>query len=210
MGRASKVVELKRRSPRQARSRDTIETIFEATARIIERGGRAALNTNHIAERAGISVGTLYQYFPNKEAILVAMARRELENDRAAVIRAISAALDDPAAEIARPAIRTLIELHRHRQKVRAVVMQTHAAHGLGDEHVQPLREVTELLSARSDRIARQYSGPLSAAMLFIVTRAVLGVIRAAAFERSPLLGTAEFEDELVRLVDGYLAAFAG
>jgi AcrR family transcriptional regulator len=196
----------KRRNPQQARARDTVETIFEATARIIEREGRDALNTNHIAERAGISVGTLYQYFPNKDAILVAMARRELANDRAAVLGAISEALEAPNPSIARQAIRTLIGLHRRGQKVRGVVMHAHAAHGFGDEHVQPLQEVTELLRARSDRVAPGRRGPLSTASLFVLTRAVIGVIRAAAQERSPLLGAPAFEDELVRMIEGYTA----
>jgi AcrR family transcriptional regulator len=209
MGRSRQAIDLKRRTPRQARARDTVETIFEATARIIEREGPAALNTNHIAERAGISVGTLYQYFPNKDAILVAMARRELANDRAAVIRSISDALEVPDMPIARRAVRTLIDVHRQRQKVRGVIMQAHAAHGFGDEHVQPLREVTDLLSARSDRVAPGRSGPISPASLFVLTRAVLGVIRAAAHEQSPLLGTPEFEDELVQLIDAYAAELA-
>jgi AcrR family transcriptional regulator len=210
MRRSRQAVDLKRRTPQQARACDTVETIFEATARIIEREEQAALNTNHIAERAGISVGTLYQYFPNKDAILVAMARRELANDRAVVIRSISDALAVPDQPIARVAVRTLINLHRQRQKVRGAIMQAHAAHGFGDEHVQPLREVTDLLGARSDRVAPGRSAPISAASLFVLTRAVIGVIRAAAHERSPLLGTLEFEDELVRMIDAYVAELGG
>jgi AcrR family transcriptional regulator len=205
MRRSAKVIDLQRRMPQQARSRDTLEMIFEATARIIEHEGQGALNTNRIAERAGISVGTLYQYFPKKEAILVAMARRELANDRAAVIGAISEAFDVPDAPIARLAVRTLIDLHRQREKVRGVIMQAHAALGFSEEHAQPLREVTELLSARSDRVAPGRAAPISPVTLFVLTRAIIGVIRGAAQERSPLLGTAEFEDEVVRLIENYL-----
>ena len=70
-----------RRSPTQLRVRATIDAIFEATARIIEREGIAALNTNRIAERAGLSIGTLYDDFPTI-AILIAMARRRLDKTR--------------------------------------------------------------------------------------------------------------------------------
>ena len=66
-----------RRTPRQARSRATWEAIVEAAAQILERDGPAGFNTNAVAERAGVSIGTLYQYFPNKAAILVAAAERE-------------------------------------------------------------------------------------------------------------------------------------
>src|SRR6266516_4649370 len=76
MTKRKQAIVLSRRKPTQTRARITVETIFEATARIIERDGAGAVNTNAIAERAGISVGTLYEYFPNKEAVLIAMARR--------------------------------------------------------------------------------------------------------------------------------------
>ena len=72
------------------------------------RGG-AALNTNYIAERAAISVGTLYEYFPNRVAILVAMARREIVRVTASVTRAISDPSNDQRADAARLAVRALI-----------------------------------------------------------------------------------------------------
>ena len=53
-----------RKTPRQSRSRDTYDAVLEATARILETKGLEAANTNAIAERAGFSVGSLYQYFP--------------------------------------------------------------------------------------------------------------------------------------------------
>lgn len=66
-----------RKRPRQARSTATVEAIVEAAARILERAGPDALTTNAIAERAGVSVGSVYQYFPAKEAILSALICRE-------------------------------------------------------------------------------------------------------------------------------------
>ncbi len=70
-----------RRSPKQARSRATWEAIVEAASQILERHGPDALNTNDVAERAGVSIGTLYQYFPDKQAILLAAAKRDLGGD---------------------------------------------------------------------------------------------------------------------------------
>ena len=74
-----KSVDLQRRRPRQARARATVDSILEAAVQVLERSGVDALNTNSVAERAGVSIGTLYQYFPDKDAILVAVARREME-----------------------------------------------------------------------------------------------------------------------------------
>lgn len=64
-----------RKQAQQERSRATQTAIIEATARLLESQGRDGLTTNAIAERAGVSVGSLYQYFPNKEAILATLIR---------------------------------------------------------------------------------------------------------------------------------------
>ena len=68
---------IQRRNPRQARAQATCEAILEAASQILERDGAVGFNTNAVAERAGVSIGTLYQYFPDKTAILLAAAERE-------------------------------------------------------------------------------------------------------------------------------------
>ncbi|NUE94496.1 TetR/AcrR family transcriptional regulator [Acinetobacter seifertii] len=66
-----------RKRPRQARSVTTFEAILEAAARILESLGFAGFNTNAVAELAGVSIGSLYQYFPSKDALIVELIRRE-------------------------------------------------------------------------------------------------------------------------------------
>lgn len=68
-----------RREPQQARSRQRVERILSATARLVERRGVAAVNTNAIARLARLPVGTLYQFFPNREAVLKALMQSQLE-----------------------------------------------------------------------------------------------------------------------------------
>jgi AcrR family transcriptional regulator len=74
----SKTMANQRRAPRQARSRAACEAIVEAAAQILEARGPEALTTSAVAERAGVSIGTLYQYFPDKQSILLAATHREL------------------------------------------------------------------------------------------------------------------------------------
>jgi AcrR family transcriptional regulator len=69
---------VQRRRPSQVRSRATWDAILEAAAQVLERDGPAGFNTAAVAERAGVSIGTLYQYFPDKQAILIAAAEREV------------------------------------------------------------------------------------------------------------------------------------
>jgi AcrR family transcriptional regulator len=74
-----------RKLPKQSRSRESVEAILQAAAQVFERHGYAAGTTNRIAARAGVSIGTLYQYFPNKDAILVALVREHLAEGIAAL-----------------------------------------------------------------------------------------------------------------------------
>ncbi len=65
-----------RKAPRQARSRATVEAILEAATRILADEGMAGFGTNRVAERAGVSIGSLYQYYPSGDAILTELVRR--------------------------------------------------------------------------------------------------------------------------------------
>src|SRR5215813_615702 len=74
-----------RKVPRQERSRATVEALLEATADILVREGYGKLTTNRIADRAGVNIASLYQYFPGKEAIVAELRRRHGAAERAAV-----------------------------------------------------------------------------------------------------------------------------
>ncbi|WP_016696820.1 TetR/AcrR family transcriptional regulator [Actinoalloteichus spitiensis] len=80
-----------RKRPRQQRSRHTVEVILEAAAQLFHRDGYGATSTNHVAERAGVSIGSVYQYFPNKDALLLALAERHLE----AALRGMGTVFDE-------------------------------------------------------------------------------------------------------------------
>lgn len=79
-----------RKTPRQARSTATINAIFDATIQVLLKDGAARLTTTRVAERAGVSVGTMYQYFPHKQALLHAILKRHLDG----ILVAIEAAAD--------------------------------------------------------------------------------------------------------------------
>lgn len=78
-----------RKRPRQARSLATFEAILEAAARILESLGFAGFNTNAVAELAGVSIGSLYQYFPSKDALIVELIRRERTKLSSRIVEAI-------------------------------------------------------------------------------------------------------------------------
>jgi AcrR family transcriptional regulator len=85
--RSAPIVFEPRKSPVQARSAASVDAILDATIQVLLRAGREALTTTRVAARAGVSVGTLYQYFPNKNALLQAALRRHLDEVTEAVER---------------------------------------------------------------------------------------------------------------------------
>ncbi len=76
---ATKKAKNPRKTPRQERSRVTVDAILEAAAQVFESRGYAAGTTNHIAERAGVSIGSLYQYFPDKESVANVLIERHMQ-----------------------------------------------------------------------------------------------------------------------------------
>ncbi len=69
-----------RKRPRQQRSTATVDAILDGAAHILERHGLEGFNTNAVAARAGVSIGSLYQYFPGKDAVMAALIRRDAQN----------------------------------------------------------------------------------------------------------------------------------
>lgn len=138
MATRRKPIDPKRRSPVRRGARETVETIFEATARILQSEGKAALNTNLIAEKAGVSIGALYGYFPNKEAILLEMARRELDLIQARVAAALTTQDDGDPTDPVRKAIRALIRGYGTRSRARRILMETLFAHGGSEDMARP------------------------------------------------------------------------
>lgn len=188
-----------RRTPQQKRSQFTRDAIFEATAQILETQGEAALTTNKIAERAGVSVGTLYQYFANKEAILVGIARRESSRLEDFTANLIAEGRD--IAETTRAAIRFYINMSADRPATRRAALKA----------IQTA-ETASVIGENTDRISHRLpaSAPTNRVDAFVLTRAVTGVVKAAVLEGFGGLYQAEFEDALVRLAQGFRSTAAG
>jgi len=86
-----------------------VETIVEAAARILETRGLAGFNTNAVAERAGVSIGSLYQYFPSKEALIAALSDRERKRLVAGIAETYRQAAAPDLVSALRPLVRAAI-----------------------------------------------------------------------------------------------------
>lgn len=196
-----------RKGPKQQRSKVTVAAILDATVQVLEREGSDAATTSRIAEVAGVSVGTLYQYFANREAILDALQDREFERATEMMSRVLSRGAYRTDREVARAVVEGLLELHSaspalHRLLVVQGLSVTPA------ERVQAfdmriIAVVKSFLSLAKLRIRRSN---LDAAA-FVIYQAVRASMLAAVVERPPGLDSDTLVDELTDLVLRYLAA---
>ncbi|KAF0105912.1 MAG: TetR family transcriptional regulator [Rhodospirillaceae bacterium] len=200
-------VETKRRTPRQARATETVASIVEAAAQILEKGGLAAFTTNAVAERAGVSIGTLYQYFTDKNALLIALARGEMEAALGEVGRALQGDGDSSVDGRVRAMVRAIIHAFRGRQRARKAVVQALLAQGNGIELMAPVAAFVARAAETVGRGPNPLIGPLTREQAFVVSRSLMGVVRAAVLEEQPFLASRAFEEEIVRMIVAYLGA---
>jgi AcrR family transcriptional regulator len=108
----------------QKRSRATVDVLVEATARILVKDGFNKASTNRIAEVAGVSVGSLYQYFPSKEALVVAVIERHQQEIMQMVRSELAGILDQPLEEAMRKLIGVAVKAHRVDPKLHRVLAE--------------------------------------------------------------------------------------
>jgi AcrR family transcriptional regulator len=115
-----------RKTPQQARSKQTREEILLATARLLNRKTLGDVSTNHIARKAGISIGTLYKYYPNKDAVLADLSLMYMQRDAELFGRIFEAHTGERRDEehLISELVESLMELHKDEAQVRGVVYQ--------------------------------------------------------------------------------------
>jgi AcrR family transcriptional regulator len=194
---------MQRRMPTQKRSEDTVGYLYEAVARILEQGSDGRLTTNHIAEKAGVSIGTLYGYFPDKSALLRAMARHEMVRQQERLRRCLGeTALSENPEALVQHVIRAALRPFAARSKVRVQLMRLlmrdaavlDAARGEGQ---QVLRS---LLSALAERWPDRAISLCDNAQ-YTLASAIMGAVHTVATERPEYFETQDFEDEIVGIV---------
>jgi AcrR family transcriptional regulator len=190
-----------RKTPRQQRSTETVNVILEAAARVLERHGLAGFTTNAVAERAGVSIGSLYQYFPSKEALTATLIRRET----CTLIENAAAAFDETSGRAALSGLIAAAVKHQLRRPVLARLLDFEEGRlPLGKE----TRDITERLSAIVAEILKRPDLPpqpdIEVASVDIIAL-VKGLIDAAG-QRGEI-DPEYLEGRVRRAVFGYLTA---
>ena len=196
----------RRKAPRQTRSAVTVDAIFEGAVQVLLSDGPARLTTTRVAQRAGVSVGTLYQYFPNKRALLYAALERHL----AMLVRSLEVACFDSRGATVEAMAQAVV-----RGYLRAKVEQCEVSRALYLIAIE--LDAYELVEAATQRGEQVIASMLSTAsdsgfpdpnlVAQVLLAAIYGTARAF-FERAspPALGD-EVERQLTIMCHSYLAA---
>jgi AcrR family transcriptional regulator len=203
-----------RKRPVQARSRRTMEVVLEAAARVFARRGYAGATTNHIAERAGISIGSLYEYFPSKDAILVALLEAHIHDGEAVLLRAAAAIAGRNLGLVGtiRHLVRAMVELHGRERDLHRVLFEEAPL----PRHVRDLLAAMEVrITERAEVLLRslpEVTAPDPALAAAVVVKTVEALTHNLVVHggRDGHRELDVYVEEIVRLVVSYLTAPAG
>lgn len=198
---------LPRKLPTQDRSRATVDAILTGAAQVLVRDGYAGMTTTRVAAVAGVSVGSLYQYFPSKQALARAVVERTSRDLAAAMAAAVAGAAGAPLEGKVVAIVRALLAAKsRKRALVRVLDTEIPRAHGF-----DIVEEVARGARATVRAIIEVHRGELAIEepehAAWLVVAAVEGVVRAAALDPARRLDDPALERGLVRLVLAYLGA---
>lgn len=196
-----------RRQPLQRRSRETVDVILEAAARVFAERGYASGTTNRIAQRAGVSIGSLYEYFPNKDAILVSLAERHLGRMLGEVEVLLASALErpQPIDALLRRFAGAMLDVHERSSDLHRVVF-SEAPHPpeLHACVLQMEEQLAHSVEAILQRAPEVCAGDTDTAA-HLVVQTVEALTHRFVHHGIHDLKREAFVDEVVRLLRGYL-----
>ncbi len=193
-----------RRLPKQLRARQTVEAVLDAVTRILKRDGVKAVTTNRIAEVAGVSIGSVYQYFPDKRAILVSLHQRHIEQiDRVVETKLIEHAAS-PLENLIRAMMEAMIEAHAADPELYELLLTEvpHRAEGTRDFAVRLHGAFRLAISARAHELRRRRNLDK---VVFVVTHMVESLSHGAVLRRPRGLSLGAAKEEAMRAVLAYL-----
>ncbi len=198
-----------RRRPRQARAQATVDAIVKATARVLIEDGYDRASTNRIAQAAGVSIGSLYQYFPSKEALVAALVESHMQRMRDTLGEALAAEPPASLAERAHLLVLGMIAAYRVDPELHHVLCQEVPKVG----ELQKVYGFEQHLAEVCRRNLFAGGEPTRATdvdrTVFLLVHAVPGAIRAAIQADPAAQNDARLADELTDMIVRYLAPVA-
>lgn len=193
-----------RREPKQKRSQQTVDTVLDAVAVVVKRHGVQAITTNRIAEAAGVSVGSLYQYFPDKRAIFTALHDRHVDEVRQTIEQTMAAYRSARLEEFARELVQGLMNVHAGFAELHEIVSSAVPERALGFRNALH-HSFGQVLSGANQQ---RYSLDVTERMLFVLPGMVESLVHGAAHQGRSALSRNGAESEAIRTVAVYVNSF--
>ena len=194
-----------RKTPKQMRSQGMVDAILEATTRILKKRGYSETNTNMIAEVAGVSVGSIYQYFPNKESIIATLHQRHALQMRDIMIHVLSRSENKTLREAMKALVKAHIEAHMVEPELHHILeIQFPFLHFQKDNNIADHdfhNRVQTLLEKHRHEIRR----PNLELAVYIVIRMINSLVHQAILELPRHSTMSEIKDAIVDATFGYL-----
>jgi AcrR family transcriptional regulator len=204
MPRLGKAMKTRRRVPSSERSRATVEALLEGTARTLVKRGYAGTTTNHIAQEAGVGIGSFYEYFEDKDAAVSAVVNRFTERAFAHAVEAARTALHKPRPEAVRLFIGDMVEfVADNAPLVRTLHQQVPFVWGL--PRVQGLVGQLERFGLELAHPAGAHAAPGSQDRFYVVGVAVGSCVLQIATDPAAVARRRQLTDELALLIALYL-----
>ena len=195
-----------RKTPIQARSTVTVEAISEATIQVLLSHGAERFTTTRVAERAGVSVGTLYQYYPNKQSLLFAVLEHHMNNVATRVEAACESACYKPLAEMIKEMVEGFVDAKMERADVSAALYRVAADVG-GPALIKRISQRSRKAIAATLQTAPDAKSPPDKFAIDIMLAAMAGAMRSL-LEAGPTSDTVrKSREQLVLLCQSYMAA---
>jgi len=194
-----------RKNATQERSRATVDALLAATARVLVKDGYDHASTNKIAHAAGVSIGSLYQYFPSKEALVAAVIERHIGGMMDVVRASLARVAPLPLREAARELVRVMIEAHRIEPKLHRVLVEQIPRVGSMEQIERVDEEATSLVRAYLEGHRDEVGVEDLDLASFLAVSCVEAMTHAAVLRRPELLSEPRFVDEVAALVVRYL-----
>ena len=194
-----------RKAPRQERSKATVDAIVGAMTRVLIKEGWDAASTNRVAKEAGVSVGSLYQYFPSKEALVLAVMEKHAREMTARLQQRMLQLATAPLEEATVELVHLFIENHQHNPKLHKVLIQQVPKVGALGKLEELNRFYERLLASYMELHREELEVKDMSVAAYVVVQAVEALCHHAVLEREDLLSNGKLEEQIVRLVIGYL-----
>jgi AcrR family transcriptional regulator len=197
-----------RKTASQQRSRATVDALVEATARILVREGFDKASTNRVAEVAGVSIGSLYQYFPGKEALVVAVIERHQQKIMQTVRGELAEVLAQPVEKAMRKLVAVAVKAHRVDPRLHRVLAEQIPRVGKLEKLETFNRENYTLFRTYLENHRDELRVDDLELASFVCVTSIEALTHNAVLHYSKVLSDETMEtliDEAARLVTGYL-----